>query len=174
MGYVKHNALAGRRFDSWAQREAHLARWLRTVADRRRHGTTGERPIDRFAAAEAAALLPLAGKAPFLQVRELSRRVRSDACVEVDTHRYSARWRLIGESVRVQIAAGQVRVYHGAHEVARHPEKAGQRQRCIAPAHLQGIVSPPRPGGALTAASPPEGTLQRPLSAYEALTGGAW
>ena len=173
MGYVNHNALAGRRFDSWAQREAHPARWLRTVADRRRHGTTGEWPIDRFAAAEAAALLPLAGKAPFLQVRELSRRVRSDACVEVDTHRYSVRWRLIGESVRVQIAAGQVRVYHGAHEVARHPEKAGQRQRCIAPAHLQGIVSQPRPGGALTAASPPEGTLQRPLSAYEALTGGA-
>ena len=35
--------------------EAHLARWTREVADVRIHGTTGERPLDRFTRDEAAA-----------------------------------------------------------------------------------------------------------------------
>jgi len=176
VGYVKHNAIAGRRFDSWAQLEAHLTRWMREVADRRRHGTTGERPIDRFEATEAAALAPLNAKPPFVQLRELTRRVHSDACVEVDTHRYSVPWRLIGETVRVQIAERQVRIYHGGEEVACHPEQTGQRQRCIEPAHLEGIVARQRavdtPSVPLSPV--PEGKLQRPLSDYEAVVGGRW
>jgi transposase len=176
VGYVKHNAIAGRRFDSWAQLEAHLVWWQREIADQRYHGTTGERPIDRFEAAEAQALSPLDGKAPFLQIRELSRRVHTDACVEVDTHHYSVPWRLIGEMVRVQLSDGQVRIYHGAIEVAQHPEQTGQRRRCIDPAHLQGIVSKQATVSPSTAApSPvPAGELQRPLSEYEAIVGGAW
>ena len=52
-----------------------------------------------------ATLAPLAAKAPFLQVRELSRRVHTDACIELDTNRYSVPWRLIGERVAVTVAA---------------------------------------------------------------------
>jgi transposase len=78
VGYVKGNAIAGRRFASWAALEAHLQAWMRDVADVRIHGSTGERPIDRFCAAEAAALKPLDGKPPFEQQRELSRRVASE------------------------------------------------------------------------------------------------
>nr|ALU64520.1 Mobile element protein [Rhizobium leguminosarum bv. viciae] len=55
VGYVKKNAIAGRRFESWASFEAHLDRWIREVADQRDHGTTGEPPIERFAG-EADAL----------------------------------------------------------------------------------------------------------------------
>src|SRR3712207_9087744 len=47
VGYVKHNAIAGRGFASWAALEAHLAWWMREVADVRVHGTTGEAPIGR-------------------------------------------------------------------------------------------------------------------------------
>ena len=47
--YVKRNALAGRRFASWAALEAWLEEWAATVSDVRVHGTTHERPIDRFA-----------------------------------------------------------------------------------------------------------------------------
>ena len=43
--YVKRNALAGRRFPHWAALEAWLEEWTATVADRRVHGTTHERPI---------------------------------------------------------------------------------------------------------------------------------
>ena len=49
VGYVKKNAIAGRRFESWAAFEAHLDRWTREVADQREHGTTGVAPAERFA-----------------------------------------------------------------------------------------------------------------------------
>jgi transposase len=48
VGYVKKNAIAGRRFESWSALEAHLECWMRDVADQRVHGTTGETPIERF------------------------------------------------------------------------------------------------------------------------------
>jgi transposase len=48
VGYVKRNAIAGRRFESVAALEAHLARWTREVADVRVHGTTNEPPMARF------------------------------------------------------------------------------------------------------------------------------
>ena len=79
VGYVKRNAIAGRSFASWAALEAHLAWWMREVADRRIHGTTGEPPITRFERDEATALRPIDGRPPFRQVRELSRRVHSTA-----------------------------------------------------------------------------------------------
>ena len=103
VGYVKHNAIAGHCFESIEALRAHLLHWMREVADVRIHGTTAEAPITRFERDERQRLRPLAGEAPFVQVRELSRRVHSDACVEVDTCRYSVPWRLIGETVTVLV-----------------------------------------------------------------------
>ncbi len=62
VGYVKHNALAGRAFASFAALEAHLEQWVREIADVRVHGTTGEAPAVRFAR-EAAALKSVARQA---------------------------------------------------------------------------------------------------------------
>ena len=47
--YVKRNALVGRRFSSWEELNGWLERWSAEVADLRIHGTTHERPIERFA-----------------------------------------------------------------------------------------------------------------------------
>ena len=85
--YVKRNAIAGHRFDSWAALEAHLAWWMREIADARVHGTTDEPKRQRFEREEAAALQPLNGRPPFGAVRELLRRVQGDCAVEVDTNR---------------------------------------------------------------------------------------
>jgi transposase len=166
VGYVKHNAIAGRAFASWAALEAHLARWLREVADQRIHGTTEQRPIERFLRDEAAALQPLNERPSFIAVRELSRRVQSDACVEVDTNAYSVPWRLIGEAVRVEVTGDHVRVFHGATVIAAHPYTVGRRQRIVDPAHLAGIV------GSRSRAVP-DRALLRPLAAYALAAGGA-
>lgn len=64
VGYVKKNAIAGRRFESWSALEAHLEGWMREIADNRIHGTTGEAPIERFRRAEAGALRSIAGVPP--------------------------------------------------------------------------------------------------------------
>jgi transposase len=165
VGYVKRNAIAGHTFASWHALEAHLAEWQREIADQRIHGTTGERPLDRFLRDEAAALRSLDDRPSFVAIRELSRRVQSDACVEVDTNAYSVPWRLIGETVRVEVTGDHVRVFYATAEVARHPYTIGRRQRILDRQHLAGIV------GAAPRATPVRALL-RPLSEY-ALAGAA-
>ena len=172
VGYVKRNAIAGRRFPSWGAFEAHLDQWNREVADQRVHGTTGELPIVRFAD-EAAALRPLGGRAPFGQLRDLVRKVRADCAIDLDTNSYSVPWRLVGETVQVVVVAGRVIVRHAGGVVADHPLCEGRRQWITDRSHLAGLVGagpvqePPAP---VPATSP----LLRPLAEYEAVAGGSW
>jgi hypothetical protein len=55
--YFKRNFLAGRRFRDDLDFNEQLQEWMATVADVRVHGTTHERPIERFAR-ERDALVP--------------------------------------------------------------------------------------------------------------------
>lgn len=176
VGYVKHHAIAGRRFASWSELEAHLSTWRRTVADIRVPGTTGQQPLERFQRAEAGALRPLGGRPPFQLVREVSRRVHPDSGVELDTNSYSVPWRLIGEAVTVHVSDAQVRIFHGGIEVAHHPYCEGRRQRCLEPAHLAGVIGAASPGHrqVMSTTEPAAPALLRPLAEYEAVTGGGW
>jgi len=182
VGYVKGNAVAGHVFASWSAFEAHLAWWMREIADVRVHGTTGEAPRVRFERDEAAALKPLDGRPPFRQARELARRVQSDCAVEVDGNSYSVPWRLIGESVEVRVADGRVRIRHGGAEVAVHAETTGRRQRIVDPAHFHGVAGAARPAAASEGSptadprieSGEAAALLRPLAEYESLIGGGW
>ena len=180
VGYVKHNAIAGRRFASFGALEAHLARWMREVADVRVHGTTGEPPVVRFERDEAAVLRPLNGRPSFRQIREVSRQVQSDACVNLDTNHYSVPWRLIGAQVTVEVSDGQVRISHAGAEVACHDLRLGRRERAVDRAHLHGVVPDERekPGPVeadpAIAVAPPEIALLRSLAEYEQLAGGGW
>lgn len=172
VGYVKKNAIAGRRFESWAEFEAHLDRWTREVADQREHGTTGVKPAQRFAD-EAQALLPLAGRAPFGQLRDLVRKVQADCAIDLDTNSYSVPWRLIGESVQVVVLAGRVIIRHAGQVVADHPLCQGRRQRIVDRAHFVGVAGfegPVRKGAIEIAPA----VLLRPLAEYEAVLGGGW
>jgi Mu transposase, C-terminal domain len=172
VGYVKHNAIAGHRFASWAALEAHLQWWMREITDPRVHGTTGEPPLKRFRRDEAAALRPLDGRPPFRQIRELVRRVQADCCIELDTNSYSVPWRLMGESVQVAVAGGHVNIRHAGREVAAHVETDGRHQRVIEPSHFAGVVGGPRPVSLPIPAVPTE--LLRPLCEYEQLIGGGF
>ncbi len=176
VGYVKKNAVAGRRFESWAGLEAHLAQWTREIADQRVHGTTGEVPVERFRRAEADALRPIAGIPSFAASRELVRKVQADCAIEVDGNAYSVPWRLIGETVRVTVAGEQLRVSHAGREVAVHQLCAGRFERRIDPLHFEGVVGF-RSKAALQPTPAPEigdAELLRPLIEYERLVGGGW
>jgi transposase len=177
VGYVKKNAIAGRSFASWGALEAHLAAWQREVANVRAHGTTGEAPMGRFERDEARRLQPLGGRPPFRSCRDLVRTVRNDCAIEVDGNAYSVPWRLIGERVAVTVAAGQVRVRHGAAEVAVHDVIEGRRRRVVDPRHLQGLAGaggPVQTAGEGPAGPPPGAELLRPLAEYEAAVGGGF
>ena len=176
VGYVKRNAIAGRRFASWAAMEAHLDAWTRDIADLRVHGTTGEAPIDRFLREEAGALRAVRGIPPFTTHRDLMRSVGADCAVAIDGNAYSVPWRLIGGRVRVTVGNEIVRIHHGGREVAVHAELKGRHGRIVDDAHLAGLVgtrerpvhlAPPRP-------PPAPAALLRPLAEYEAVVGGGF
>lgn len=180
VGYVKKNAIAGRRFASWSAFEAHLDAWTREIADQHVHGTTGEAPIVRFQHAEAAALRPIAGRSSFMAGREVVRKVQADCAIEVDGNSYSVPWRLIGERVRVTIAADHLRVSHGGREVAVHRRCPGRCERLVDPCHFEGVVGfrskavMPNATSSVSPPPPPQSELLRPLIEYERLVGGRW
>ena len=62
--YLKRNFLVGREFADDVHLDEDLLEWTTTIADQRIHGTTHERPIDRFAA-ERPHLLPTAHQPAF-------------------------------------------------------------------------------------------------------------
>jgi transposase len=74
VGYVKHNALAGLSFTSFAALQEHLVRWM-VEADERIHGTTHERPRERFERDERATLRPLPANPMPVRQRRLTRKV---------------------------------------------------------------------------------------------------
>jgi transposase len=118
-GYVKDNALKGRRFDSLDEHNAFLRQWNRTVARLRIHGTTRRQVWTHFLQVEQPALQPLAASAfPLFQTGE--RTVHADGHVEVAGAFYPVPLALLGTRVRVQWDAHLLRVYHGETLAAVH------------------------------------------------------
>lgn len=96
----------------------------REIADQPEHAPTGVAPAERFAA-EARALRPLAGRAPFGHLRDLIR--RGDCAIDLDTNSYSVPWRVIGESVQIVVLAGRAIIRHAGQEVGDHAPLPGAK-----------------------------------------------
>ncbi len=137
--YVKRNALAGRRFDSWAALNAWLETWCLTVADLRVHGTTHVRPIDAFA---AEGLVPLGTRPPYRFTRVQTRIVPPDALVSIGGARYSVPVRYVGQTITVHETATQYQLVVDTTCVAQHA-KAARHAVVIDPAHYAGLLRPP-------------------------------
>lgn len=167
--FVKRNALAGRTFVSFAALEQHLAQWM-DEADQRVHGTTHERPAERFVRDERAALRPVPARPLPRREQRVRRRVASDAFVDVETVRYSVPYQLVRDQVDVAIDEQTVRIFHGTELVATHGRSREPFARVVEPAHLAGlwrVTTPVEPvDGALSA-------FGRSLTDYEAVVGGA-
>jgi transposase len=138
--YVKRNFLPGRTFRDLADFNEQLRAWLTDIADVRIHGTTHEAPIVRFAR-EAEALVPLAGRASFLQAQQRERVVADDWLVSIDTNRYSVPWRLIGKTVTVVRVGGSWQISHRGQLVAEHAVLVGRHQLSVKPEHGPGAAA---------------------------------
>jgi hypothetical protein len=172
VGYVKHNALAALEFNSLGALHAHLERWM-IEADQRIHGTTHERPCDRFDRDERVALRPLPAHPLPVRQRRVTRRVASDCFADVDTIRYSVPHRLVRHTVEVLVGDDEVIVYDGEQVVARHRRGTEPYQRIVDPAHFVGLyrrdVSFEEVACDEVAVSP----YGRSLDAYAEFVGGA-
>ena len=137
--YVKRNFVPGRSFADLDDFNRQLAAWQAEVADLRLHGTTHQRPIDRFAE-EAAALVPTAGQPSFLQAMVRNRVVADDWLVSIDGNRYSVPFGLIGQTVEIVRAGGVWLIRHRGRLVAEHPVLAGRAQLSVLPEHGPGAA----------------------------------
>lgn len=140
--YVKRNALAGRSFASFHMLEEHLRSWM-FEADRRVHGTTFERPIDRFERDEAAALRSLPALPLKTRQQRITRRVANDSFVDVDTVRYSVPHRLVRAHVEVALGDTEVRIFHGVELVAVHARSLEPHARVLDTKHYSGLWRSP-------------------------------
>jgi transposase len=168
--YVKRNAIAGRRFDSFEHLRAHLAEW-QIRADRRVHGTTHEVPMARFEREERDALRPLPARPLPTHGRRLQRRVANDAFIDIDTVRYSVPHRLVRDHVEALVSDVEVRVFHGHDLVAVHARSLEPHARVVDPAHLDGLWRKPTEN--VVALAQPLAALGRTLEDYAAVIGGA-
>jgi transposase len=141
--YVKRNALAGRRFSSWEELNGWLERWSAEVADLRIHGTTHERPIDRFASEQ---LTPLGSRPPYRYERVRLRRVANDALVAVGAARYSVPVEYVGLIVSVHESTGHYEIFHQDRLVACH-QKAARYSVLMEQAHYAGLLRVDRRNG---------------------------
>jgi transposase len=138
--YVKRNFLPGRSFRDLDDFNAQLAAWLADIADVRVHGTTHERPIDRFAR-ESQALVATTSQPSFFRALRHSRVVAEDWLVAIEANRYSVPWRLIGKTVEVVRVGDHWQISHQGKVVAEHRALVGRHQLSVDPAHGPGAVA---------------------------------
>lgn len=169
--YVKRNALAGRSFESFTALEDHLREWM-FEADRRVHGTTFERPIDRFERDEAHVLRPLPALPLAARHQRLARRVANDALVAIDTVRYSVPHRFVRERVEVAVGEHDVRVFRGAEVIATHRRSFEPHGIVVDSKHYAGLWRAPRRDDDAPASPHGLAAYGRSLDDYAAAIGG--
>jgi transposase len=127
--YVKRNFLGGRKPTTITQANRDVCRWVETTAGLRIHGTTKEKPLERFET-ERAALRPLPGVPYDLAIWKQAK-LHRDCYVVFEQSYYSAPFRLVGQPLWVRGGTQSVQIYTGDYQlVATHPRayKPGQRQ----------------------------------------------
>lgn len=126
--YVKNNFMPLRQFRDLVDANRQLMDWVMQEAGNRIHGTTRTPPLQRFVETEQAMLKPLPNNAPEC-ARWASAKLHGDCHLQVDQCRYSAPWRLVGESLDVRLSETTVRIYYHHELKAIHPRltRAGQR-----------------------------------------------
>lgn len=155
---MQRNALAGRRFASWDQLNAWLREWALTVADQRIHGTTHERPADRFA---RETLIPLGSHRVYTTERVRQRVVSTDAMVQIQGSRYSVPVAYVGRTVTIRALLGAYEVLADGVVIARHAAR-GRGAVVMEPAHYAGLL---RVGRGAAVPGPPRFDPAYPASA---------
>jgi len=122
-GYVKNNALKGKRFNSLAELNEYLLRWNRTIARLRIHGTTRKQVYTHFLEVEKPRLKPLPPER-FALFECGTRTVHPDGHIQVEGAFYSVPHVLVGEAVKVQWDEHLVRIYARGKSVAVHSRAA--------------------------------------------------
>lgn len=172
--YVRGNFWPGARFVDDADLHRQAQTWAAEVADRRVHGTTHERPVERLAQ-ERPRLGALPGRDRLLPWLREERKVGRDGFVQWEQAWYGVAVTWAGRTVQVQSDAGTVEIFGDEQRLAVHPCATRPGQRFTAPRQWEGLQTgetrPPREG--LAVQVPTLEVAQRSLAVYEvAAVGG--
>jgi transposase len=172
--YVKRNFLVGRDFIDMTDVREQLQEWTLETADVRIHGTTHERPIDRFET-EQPRLMPMGSRPGYRLEARYARIVADDYLVSLDTNRYSVPFALIGQTVEIERRGGEVKIFQRGQLVVAHPELTGRYQMRVLPEHGPGAsarnqrLRRPTPAGTTRRSDLGQDVEIRDLGAYERL-----
>lgn len=176
--YVKYNffALYGRVFRDLEELNEKLESWALEIADERIHGTTHEKPRQRF---QGEQLMPVEGKAPYRIQADITRIIPRDCQVVYKTNRYSVPWKLVGREAVLEESGERLKIYVQGHVAADHPLLGGRWQQSLVAGHYEGILESIKPKikePALVHVSlwtkADQDVQVRDLASYELLAGG--
>jgi transposase len=118
--YVKGNFAPLREFHGVPHANEQLRSWIMGEAGNRIHGSTRERPLTRFSATEQALLQSLPPIAPTCATWAKAK-LHPSGHLQHDYCYYSAPFRLIAQTLWLEITPDAVRIYHEHDLVAIHP-----------------------------------------------------
>jgi transposase len=134
--YVKRNFLGGREATRITQANRDVLVWCQTTAGLRIHGTTKEKPLERFEQIEREILDPLP-ESPYDLTIWKHVKVYRDCYVAFDQAFYSVPYRLYPGRVWICGGSRQVRIYDEKYNLKATHERASQAgQRLTNLAHL--------------------------------------
>jgi hypothetical protein len=133
--YAKNNFMPLREFRDLVDANAQLGQWVMVEAGNRIHGTTRTPPLTRFTDTEREMLKPLPSTPPVC-ARWAKAKVHPDCHVQVDKCRYSAPWRLVGQTLDVRLCETTVRLYLDHELKAIHPRRRGPGARHTIDEHM--------------------------------------
>jgi len=153
---VRGNFWPGLTFTDLADLNRQSLDWLDTVANVRRHGTTGEVPFDRLPREH---LQSMAGRPDYDTSLIAFRRATRDCLVSYEGNSYSVPCQYARRTLQIRATEdGLLHMLNAqGEEIACHRLAEGHRQRLMVAAHYDGIrptVRPPRRAVAIQVAPP--------------------
>lgn len=121
--FLEQNFMPGRQFTDLGDLNRQARQWC-DEQNRRIHGTTGERPVDRL---KLEALQSLPSPDRWAKFRFEPRKASQDGFVSYDGVRYGIPWRFSGREVQVREVNGFVEIYYEKQLLARHEKKYRSR-----------------------------------------------
>jgi len=138
--YVRTAFLAGREIMSFHDIQKEAVNWRDGEANLRIHGTTHERPIDRFMS-ERGNLHPLPGPGFDCSIMESVPATRQ-ALVHFQTNRYSVPFRYANKTLTLCATAQEIEIHDDAgRRVARHVRSYEKYRIFEKPEHYEGLLA---------------------------------
>jgi transposase len=133
--YVKSAFVPLREFRDLADANRQLREWVMGEAGNRIHGSTRARPLTLFIETEQALLTRLPTIAPECPIWAKAR-VHGNAHVQFERSQYSVPFRLVRETLWLEVNTSTVRIYQDHALVATHPRQARPGSHSTVADHL--------------------------------------